>query len=405
MPTIQELTSDEAKTDWLLEQMAANDGLAPVDLEKFWADDAMANADPFGKDIPQVPLGIGMRGEPIVFEDLGIEEDHRRYRFDTDWQLECNRKYNDLSERIVGRRLLNETPPNPEIKRPKVKQLHDIFGAENIWHGESWWLQQSADTPDELAALLDRVEARIADDATLREFLLPEDWDACCESLKAHGEQLPRYRGQRGPVTFACSIYGPENLIFLIMDQPALAERFRDTMLRAMLGMARVLDAEAGDTPETAPRGFSFYDDNCCLLNPEMYELFGWPVLKSIWDVYSPNPGDHRYQHSDSNMAHLLPLLSKLNLTGTNFGPTLTVREIRDYLPNAVINGQLAPFTFSRNDERGMVMEFLRDYHQALPERGLRFATAGSINNGSKLTGMRLIMSAIQHFGRYDAQS
>jgi hypothetical protein len=30
--------------------------------------------------------------------------------------------------------------------------------------------------------------------------------------------------------------------------------------------------------------------------------------------------------------------------------------------------------------------------------------TAGSINNGSRLTGMRLIMSAIQHFGRYDAR-
>jgi hypothetical protein len=44
--------------------------------------------------------------------------------------------------------------------------------------------------------------------------------------------------------------------------------------------------------------------------------------------------------------ARPLPLLSKLDLTGTNVGATLTVREIRDHLPNAVINGQLAPFTF-----------------------------------------------------------
>jgi uroporphyrinogen decarboxylase len=100
-------------------------------------------------------------------------------------------------------------------------------------------------------------------------------------------------------------------------------------------------------------------------------------------------------------MGHLLPLLGKLNLTGTNFGPTLTVSEIREHLPRAVIDGQLAPFTFSRNEEPGIIAEFLRDFDQARAHRGLRFATAGSINNGSRLTGMRLIMAAIQHFGRY----
>ena len=33
--------------------------------------------------------------------------------------------------------------------------------------------------------------------------------------------------------------------------------------------------------------------------------------------------------------------------------------------------------------------------------RSLVFNTTGSINNGSRLTGLRLIMSAIQHYGRY----
>jgi len=34
--------------------------------------------------------------------------------------------------------------------------------------------------------------------------------------------------------------------------------------------------------------------------------------------------------------------------------------------------------------------------------RGLVFATAGSINNGSRLTGMRLLMAAVQQLGRHD---
>jgi uroporphyrinogen decarboxylase len=102
-------------------------------------------------------------------------------------------------------------------------------------------------------------------------------------------------------------------------------------------------------------------------------------------------------------MEHLLPILGRLALNSVNFGPTVSVGEIREHLPNAVIWGQLAPFTLSRNEELNIVLEFLRDFEQARERRGFCFATAGSINNGSRLTSMRLIMAAIQRFGRYDA--
>lgn len=382
----------------LVSAMKANDGLAPVDIERFWEDDATAQADPFGPDIPQVPLGIRMSWE-CVFDELGVPEDRVRYRDDPEWALSLRIAYNDRAEPIVGRRLLDESPPSDEPGYPPPKGLHDVFEARNEWHAGSWWLMQSAHGEDELAALLDRVERR---NENLRDFILPDGWHEAKERLVAQGKTPPLYRGQRGPVTFATSIYGAEDLIFLLHDRPDLAARFRDLILQTMLGIARVLDDEAGYTPQTAPRGFAFCDDNCALLTPDMYELFGYPILKGIFDRYSPDPDDRRYQHSDSAMGHLLPILGRLDLTGTNFGPTVTVAEIREHLPNAVIDGQLAPFIFSRNDEEGMVAEFLRDFAQARGSRGLRFTTAGSINNGSRLTGMRLLMSAIQHCGRYD---
>jgi uroporphyrinogen decarboxylase len=383
----------------LVAETKANDGLAPVDIERFWADQEIAGADPFGDTIPQCPLGMMMSGE-CVYDELGLEEDFWRYGHDPEWRLELHRAYNDKSERIVGRRLLNETPPDPNAKGfPGAKGLHDIFEAKNVWHAGSWWLQQAADNEDELAALLDRVEERLDD---LRGFLLPPEWDEQKDELLAAGVSPPRYRGQRGPITFAASVFGPENLIFLIHDNEQLAGRFRDLILKSMLGIAQVLDAEHGDTPETAPHGFAFCDDNCCLMTPDMYEFFGYPILKGIFDTYSPNPEDRRFQHSDSAMGHLLPLLGRLDLTGTNFGPTVMADEIRAHLPRAVISGELAPFTLSRNEEENIVLEFLRDFEMTREKRGLRFATAGSINNGSALTSMRLIMAAIQRYGRYD---
>jgi len=382
----------------LVKEAHKNEGLAPVNLDRFWQDDQLAIADPFGQDIPQVPLGIGMSGE-CVYTELGVEQDYWRYGRDKQWTLELNKRYNDKAEKIVGKRLLQESLFNANQEEyPNFKKLHDVFEAENQWHDRSWWLMQSADTPSELKALLDRVEKRLEN---LREFMLPDDWDEKRDKLMAEGVKPPRYRSQRGPVTFAASIYGVENLIFLLHDNTDLAERFRDLILKSMLGIAEVLDREAGDTPETAPKGFSFSDDNCYLLTPDMYEFFGYPILKGVFEQFAPGPDDRRSQHSDSDMGHLLPILGKLELTSTNFGPTVMVDEIRTHLPKAVIRGQLAPFTFSRNDEEGMVAEFLRDFERAQPERGLLFGCAGSINDGSRLTGMRLLMSAIQKFGRY----
>jgi uroporphyrinogen decarboxylase len=387
---------NQAKTEWLLSQMRTAEGLAPVDLDRFWSDEDVARSDPFGAEIPQVPLGIRMSGE-CVFDELGIEEDAWRYMKDEAWRLELNRAYNDRSERIVGRRLLGETPGDPTLRYEGVGELHDVFEARNEWRSGSWWLMESAHNEAELEALLDRVEQR-----DIRATILPENWDEQKARLMPQGIKPRLYRDQRGPVTFAASVYGVERLIFLILDRPDLAARFRDAILSAMLEIGRILDEEAGYTPETAPPGFGFRDDNCYLLTPEMYEFFGYPILKGMFDRYSPKPEHWRYQHSDSAMGHLLPILGPLGFSGVNFGPTLTVSEIREHCPTAVIQGQLAPFTFSRNDEEGIVREFLRDSDMAREKRGLWFTTAGSINNGSRLTGMRLIMSAIQHFGRYD---
>jgi uroporphyrinogen decarboxylase len=322
-----------------------------------------------------------------------------RLRHDDDLRMRMRKAYNDRSEWIVGRRLLDETPPRPDLEYPERGGLHDVFEAENIWHAGSWWLQQSATNLDELKALLDRVEARLENG--LRDLLLPDNWEAEKTRLMAEGVRPRLYRGQRGPVTFAASIYGAENLIFLIMENPDVAIRFRDLILRSMLEIGRIFDEEAGYTPETAPHGFSFADDNSMLLNPDMYELFGYPILKAIFERYSPDPGDRRHQHSDSPMGHLLPILGRVELTSVNFGPTVMADDIRRHLPQAVIHGVLAPFVFMRNQSKEIVRQFRRDYEMTKTSRGLVFATAGSINNGSSLASLRLIMSTIQCEGRY----
>ena len=194
------LTPYVAEAEALVRETHQNGGLAPVDIDRFWADQKLAEADPFGEDIPQVPMGIRMGGQ-CVFDELGVPEDAWRYHHDEAWRLGLNKAYNDKAEATVGLRLLSETPSDPSLEFPETGGLHDVFEAERQWHAQSWWLMQSAGDVAELEALLDRVEGK-----DVRRVILPDNWETERDRLAALGLKPRLYRGQRGPVTFAASI-------------------------------------------------------------------------------------------------------------------------------------------------------------------------------------------------------
>ncbi len=51
-------------------------------------------------------------------------------------------------------------------------------------------------------------------------------------------------------------------------------------------------------------------------------------------------------------------------------GRAVIARGPRARRPRAVIHGQLAPFTFSRNEEQAMLLELFRDFSMAQAARG-----------------------------------
>jgi uroporphyrinogen decarboxylase len=370
--------------------------LLEVDIERFWQDDEVAHQQNcFSSAASQVALGIRMSDE-CVFAELG-EAGNPWGEIERDRRIELNKRYNDKAEKIVGRRLLNESFPLPDEKFPEIRGIGEVFGGKYFFNGQAVWLEGTCKTPPELEKLLDRIEK-----TDLRSFILPDNWESEKRRIfEIYGIKPELWRGVRGPVTLAMSVYGVENLIFLILDEPDLAVRFSQNIARVICTYASIMDAEAGYAPGDAPGGFGFADDNCCLLTPEMYELFGYPVLEKVFATFCAKEGDARYQHSDSSMGHLLPLLGRLDLTGCNFGPDVFVDQIRKHMPKTRIDGVLAPFTLMGNDESRIIAEVRRDCALAKGSRGLNIHTAGSINNGSLLTSMRAVMHAIQNYGRF----
>ncbi|GHU34799.1 hypothetical protein FACS1894105_02470 [Clostridia bacterium] len=372
-----------------------------LDLPSFWRDDELAHRDNcFSPDAPQVAFGIRMNDE-CVFSELG-EEGSPWEPLPAKRRNELNKRYNDKAEAIVGIRLLwenrDETPPG-KIVYPQVKRIGEIFGGHYGWSAEAGeWLYPGASDEAELEAILDKIER-----TDIRELILPDNWYSEKKRLYEETGWKPGImRGIRGPVTLACSIYGIENLCYLFYDAPELFRRFSDAITKVTIGMGEVLDEEAGVKTGVDSKHFGFNDDNCCMLTAEMYEAFGLPILQKVFNRFCGEDGS-RYQHSDSDMGHLLPVLAKAGLHGVNFGPTVLVEEIRKYMPNARIDGCIAPFTFMRNDRDTIIAEVRRDCEQikAAGTKGLNLTTAGSINDGSSLESMRLIMETITEYGRY----
>ncbi len=368
-----------------------------LDLDAFWAEDRLAHEDNcFSPAARQVALGIRMN-ETCVFSELG-EPGNPLVPIPRDRIRDLVHRYNDRAERIVGLRLLPESFSPDDARLPSVRNLVEVFGARVADNGVAEWAEPSCGSPRELERVLDRV-----DRLDLRDFLLPPGWEGEKRRVfERTGEKPGVLCSIRGPVTMAMSVYGVGNLVYLLVDEPELGRRFSETILRVVLGAMDVMDAEVGLTRATRPHGFYFYDDDCCLLTPELHETFAFPILERIFECASPDPGDDRYQHSDSAMGHLLPVLARLELNGCNFGPTLSIDEIRRHLPRARIEGRIAPFTFQSNDEARIVAEVRRDCDAARRcGRGVSLDTAGSVNDGTRLTSLRAVMAAIQEYGRY----
>ena len=368
-------------------------------FEDFWkADEISHKENCFSKEAKQVALGIRMSDE-CVFSELNEKGDPWG-KTERNRRIELNKRYNEKALDIVGIKLLGEEYNTKDMEFPQVKKIGEVFdGIYEYKPFQGEWLSSSVKTEKQLEGLLDKV-----DKMNIREFMFPKNWEIEKKRIyETYGKKPQQLRHIRGPVTLAMSIFGEENLIYLYFDEEELFKRFSSTISKVVIEMSEIMDVEAGYTNGNAPHGFSFADDNCALLNPEMYEIFGYPVLDRVFERFSPDVGDERYQHSDSQMNHLLPLLGRLNLTGCNFGPTVLVDEIREYMINTRIDGCLAPFTFMNNNKDDIVFETKRDIEmvKASKTKGLNITTAGSINDGSLLTSLRTIMETILEFGQY----
>lgn len=356
-------------------------------LAAFWEENRLCEGKPFRTDKPRAP--VSMHFDDHFLMGL-VPYSVVRYHSDAAYQEEVHRQANDILEAELGRRFY------PEIVCPvHPKRIEFVFGAWfEIHEGSTPWLANDVRTIDDVRRLIDRVEREPID-----ERLLPEGWEAEVRRFEERtGGRVAWGTGGRGPVTVGTSVLGAENLCLWMVEEPETIGEFYSLLARKYVEWARFLRDLSGFEGS----GWWVTDDDSCLISRELYEQFCEPVLRALFEAFAPGPDDRRYQHSDSAMGHLMPVLRRLGVNGVNLGPTIHPADIRAALPEAVIEGQIPPFLLRNGTEAEIRACVRRDFEAAGLEGGLVCTPAGSYAEGTPFENLRAYLRAVQELTRYD---
>jgi len=355
-----------------------------LDVEAFWQENELCGK--FTPDKPRCAL-IFSPDDHWLFEFLDVAST-KRYYHDKNHRDALHKEANAITREHVGKTFFDE-----DSWEHAPRRIENLFGSEFRYeeHGTPW-LQPGAGDPGEFARLLDRAEA-----TEMREWALPEPYLREWEKRRAEGKPLPKLgTGSRGPATIMTSVLTTEDVFYWMEDHPDLMRRFRDILAVKMVELNRTLRQFSGNNGV----GWWIADDNCALFNRELYREYCYPVLETVLGAFAPGDAP-RYQHSDSNMEHLLDYQYALGIRTVNYGPEIDVRNIRLKMPDAMIHGHMPPFLLRNAGPDEIERRVISDFGKVGEGGGLTVATAGSLAAGTGVGRMRWLMHCIQRHCRY----
>ena len=355
-----------------------------LDTGAFWAENELCQA--FTADKPRCSASFSP-DDHWLFEFLQVTSTVRYYH-DKAYRDALHKEANAVTQQHVGKTFFDE-----DTWQHSPRRIENLFGCEFAYHeGSTPWLVPVTDDPAEFALLLDRSEA-----VDLAAWAFPDDFLAEWEARKNTGKPLPALgTGSRGPATIITSVLQAETAIFWMYDYPDLMHRFSDLLAAKMIAFNRLLRTFSNNTQT----GWWITDDNCALFSPALYQEYCFPVLEQVLAALAPGSA-RRYQHSDSNMSHLLDQQAALGMSEVNYGPTVDAALIRRRLPAALIHGCLPPFLLRNGSPQAIRARIIEDFEKAGEGGGLNVTTAGSLAAGTGVGRMRWFMSVVQEGCRY----
>ena len=210
--------------------------------------------------------------------------------------------------------------------------------------------------------------------------------------LKAeHGK--PHFAGLtvKGPGSMCGQICGMTNFLMWLATNPEEMKRLITMQTRTTIRYIKALRKATN----ARVKYLAIADDLSGMMSESMYREFIYPAHRKLFNELAPRP-QLRYFHNDSNTGHILHHLRKLHPGAVNLDAKVTVRQIRDRIPGAVIFGHIPPIEVMLNGTPEDVRRTaLANVAHARADGGrIVLYTAGSINPGTSFENLLALMEA-----------
>lgn len=363
-----------------------------VGSKRYWFENSIATGMTVAAKRPPRPgVQFTLDGDWICkFLDVSF----RDYYTDFDFQWECRQKASEASMEALG------------LKVP----LHIDFGTvldASIYGGELHFPENAPPSQSpafESPADIKKLVAKMDEHRDLKELgLVPKLLEWREKIKKKTGKNVPIGVSIKGSATLAAQIAGmTECMMYLAMNEGEMLELMK-LIQRTTIRYVRQLRRIAGIPPLT----LAMANDMAGMVSPGMYEKFFKPVEKRLYNALCPARAG-RFYHADSKMNHQLGHLRDLELNMVNFGPSLTVKEIREKMPGSIIVGHIPPTEVLANGTPQEVLECgVSNIVDAYTSGGkIILSSAGSVNPGTSFENLRAMMQAPLEFaGDHAAES
>lgn len=360
-----------------------------LNLAEFWKENETCFM-PFSTSKPRVPINFWL-DDHYLLEEMSLPSTNRYYN-DHKYRIQINKLCNNKIEPVLGKRFFDEE----EVESPVPNRFEVLMGSRwQLSEGGTPWLESDVESIEDVKRIIDRA---IKLDMKTQAF--PENWTQQKENYeKRMGKKLELGgKGSRGPATMATSILGTTNTCMFMMDEPEIMNAFFSVLASKLIEYQKVL---MEDTNQKIIEGYSLTDDNCYLFPPKQYLEFCAPVLDNLFKEFAPLPEHKRFQHSDSDMGHLMGILKDLGINGVNLGPNIQPLDIRRAMPHTVISGQIPPFLLRNGTHKEIIDTVRRDIDAVGGDGGLIECPAGSVTGGTSLENLKVYMWAVDKYGRY----
>ena len=362
--------------------------LRAFDAKAFWQENK-ACFQPFSTDKPRVAACF-MFEDHFLLNLLAIENTNQYYD-DMPYRLACHVRANDILEEALGARFY----PEDNIAYMKSEFEVRLGAARVITRGNTPWIEPRVEDVEGIKALIDRVAKM-----DMRRDAIDPAWYEIREDFRQKtGRRMRFEQGWNGPATIACSVLGTTNLCFYLYDEPEVMRDFFEVVGAQYIAYREAVTLADSGVVDRA--GIGINDDSCYIFTPADHARYCVPFQKRFYEAFAPAPAHLRRHHSDSAMQHLIENLGAMGVNEVNIAPDIQATQIRERLPGAVIHGQIHPFLLKNGSPEDIVEKIRHDIRTVGTDGGLVETVVGVIPEGTPLENMRLLLWAVQEYGRY----